>query len=139
MKLATTISLCLIAFLVLGSALNADLVRKPFPVNTGFDAVEFPVILILVLFAAGSWLLFLLITSVSQGVLLQKIQELSVALDEKDRELFRVKATFFDETLEPLNGVPSCLDRRQRNSESRLAGLGGGSALPSASRGRQTG
>src|SRR5262245_28785436 len=98
MNLVTAVAISLMLLLGVGTILNADLVATPFPVATGFDTVTAPAILILVIFAAGSWFLFLLLTSVSQDILLRRIERLSGALAEKDRELLHVKATLFDES-----------------------------------------
>ncbi len=122
MKVTTALALTGIALLGFGAALNADLVATRLPVATGHGTVSAPVILILILFAAGSWFLFLLITSVSQGALVQKIERLSTALVEKDREVLQLKATFFDESAETLQNVALRLDRRLRDLEPMLAG-----------------
>lgn len=122
MNLATAIALCLFAILGIGTTLNADLVATRFPVATGFGQVDAPVILILVLLAAGSWFLFLVATAVSQRFLLQRIERLGAALADKERELLRVKATFFDESVDTLQNVAVRLDRRVREMEPLLAG-----------------
>ncbi len=124
MNLATMVALCCIILLGIGTTLNADLVATLFPVATGFGTVSAPVILILVLFTAGSWFLFLLVTSVSQDALLQKLGRLSATLAEKDREVLRLKAICFDfdESMETFQGVAARLDRRLRDLEPMLAG-----------------
>ena len=122
MKLATAVVLCVIALLGIGSAFNADLVLRRFPVVTGFGTISAPLILCLVLFAAGSWVLFFLATSVSHGILLRKLAILSVALDDKDRELLRTKAACFDESVETLRSLAGRLDQRLRELEPLLAG-----------------
>jgi hypothetical protein len=109
-------------WVVVISLLNAELVLRRFPLVTGFGTVNAPLILCLVLFAGGSWILFLLVTSVSQGILLGKLEGLSVALDEKDRELVRVKAAFLDEAVQTLRNVAGRLDHRLRDLEPLLAG-----------------
>lgn len=121
MKFATAAAVFVIALLAIGSLLNADLVLRRFPLDTGFGTVNAPLILGLVLFAGGSWILFLLVTSVSQGILLRKLECLSVASDEKDRELMRVKAAFFDEAVQTLRNVAGRLDHRLRELEPVLA------------------
>ncbi|HEY7675782.1 MAG TPA: hypothetical protein VIG69_01830 [Candidatus Methylomirabilis sp.] len=125
MNLATAVALLCIILLGLGTSLNPDLVATRFPVATGYGTVEAPVILILVLFAAGSWFLFLLATSVAQGILLRKIERLSAAVAEKDREVLRLKAGFFDESAETLQHIAVRLDRRLRELEPLLAGRRG--------------
>jgi hypothetical protein len=130
MNLATAVALVCIIFLGLGTTLNPDLVATRFPVATGYGTAHAPVILILVLFAAGSWFLFLLITSVSQGILLRKIEQLSAALADKEREVLRVKAGFFDESVETLQAVAGRLDRRLRELEPVLAGRRGEPVAP---------
>ncbi len=122
MKVATAVVLFVLTLVGVGSALNADLVLRRFPVVTGFGTVNAPLILFLVLFGAGSWVLFLLATSVSQGLLLRKLQGLTVALDDKDRELMRTKAAFFDESVETLRSAAGRLDQRLRELEPLLAG-----------------
>ncbi len=121
MNLATVVALCIFALLGIGTALNPDLVATRFPVATGFGTVSPPVILMLVLIAAGSWFLFLLITSVSQGFLLQKIERLTAAIAEKERELLKLKATYFDESMETLQSAAVRLDRRLRDLDPLLA------------------
>ena len=76
--------------------------------------------------------MFLLVTWVSQGILLGKLEGLSVALDEKDRELMRVKAAFFDDAVQALRNVAGRLDHRLRDLEPLLAGRRGES-VPYAS------
>jgi hypothetical protein len=125
MNLATAVALCCILLLGLGTSFNADLVATRFPVATAYGTVDAPVILILVLFAAGSWFLFLLVTSVSQGFLLRKIERLSAALAAKDREVLRLKASLFDESAETLQDITVRLDRRLRELEPLLAGRRG--------------
>jgi hypothetical protein len=125
MKLATAIVVSVITLLGLGSALNGELVFRRFPVVTGFTTVSLPVILCLVLFAAGSWLLFLLATAMSQGLLLRKVEDLSAGLDEKDRQLMRSKAAYFDESVQTLRNVAGRLDQRLRELEPLLAGRKG--------------
>lgn len=125
MNLATAIALLCITVLGIGATLNPDLVSTRFPVATGYGTVSAPVILILVLFAAGSWFLFLLVTSVSQGILVRKIERLSAGLADKERELLKLKATFFDESAETLQSVAVRLDRRLRDVEPLLAGRRG--------------
>ena len=122
MNVATAVALLCIIVLGIGTTLNADLVSTRFPVATGYATVNAPVILILVLFAAGSWFLFLLVTSVTQGTLLRKIERLSAALADKEHELLRLKATFFDESSETLQSVAVRLDRRLRDLEPLMAG-----------------
>ncbi len=122
MKVATAAVLFVLALVGAGSALNAELVLRRFPVVTGFGTVNAPLILLLVLFGAGSWVLFLVAASVSQGILLGKVSSLSVALDEKDRELMRMKAAFFDESVQTLRNVAGRLDMRLRELEPLLAG-----------------
>ncbi len=122
MNLATAVALVCLILLGIGTTLNPDLVSTRFTVATGYGTVDAPVILILVLFAAGSWFLFLLVTSVSQGILLRKIERLSTAVAEKDREVLRLKASFFDESAETLQNVTVRLDRRLRELEPLLAG-----------------
>jgi len=121
MNLATAIALCLFAVLGIGISLNADLVSTRFSVATGFGTVNAPVILLLVLLAAGSWFLFLVATAVSQQFLLLRIERLGAALADKERELLRVKATFFDESVDTLQNVAVRLDRRVRELEPVLA------------------
>jgi len=121
MKAATVVVLSVIAVLGVGSALNADLVLRRFPLETGFRMVSVPAILCLVLFAAGSWVLFLLATSVSHAMLLRKLENLSVALDDKDRELMRAKAACFDESVETLRNVAGRLNQRLGELEPLLA------------------
>ncbi len=121
MKVATAVVLFVLTLAGVGSGLNADLVMRRFPVVTGFGTVNVPLILCLVLFAAGSWVLFLFATSVSQGLLLRKLQGLTVALDDKDRELMRTKAAFFDESVETLRSAAGRLDQRLRELEPLLA------------------
>ncbi len=130
MNLVTAVALLLIALLGIGTTFNADLVATRFPVATGYGTVNAPVILILVLFAAGSWFLFLPLTSVSQEVLLRKIERLSAALDDKERELLKVKATCFDESVEILHNAAVRLDRRLRDLEPLLAGRKGEPVAP---------
>ncbi len=125
MNLATAVALACIILLGIGTTLNPDLVSTRFPVATGYGTVDAPVILILVLFAAGSWFLFLLVTSVSQGILLRKIERLSAALANKDRELLHLKASFFDESAETMQDVAVRLDHRLRELEPLLAGRRG--------------
>ncbi len=125
MKLAAALVFSVTALLGVGSVFNADLVLRRFPVVTGFGTVSAPLILCLVLFAAGSWVLFLLATSVSHGILLRKLENLSVALDDKDRELMRTKAAFFDESVETLRNVAGRLDQRLRELEPLLPGRRG--------------
>ncbi len=132
MKSATAAVVFVIALLAIGSLLNADLVLRRFPLVTGFGTVNAPLVLCLVLFAGGSWFLFLLVTSVSQGILLGKLEGLSVALDDKDRELMRVKAAFFDEAVQTLRNVAGRLDHRLRDLEPLPAGRRGES-VPYAS------
>jgi hypothetical protein len=121
MKLATAIALLFIALLGVGAVLNRDLVLRRFPVDAGFAAVSVPVILCLVLFAAGSWILFLVAASTSQGYLLRKVEDLSIDLDEKEGELLRVKAASFDETVETLRNITMRLDQRLHELEVMLA------------------
>jgi hypothetical protein len=116
-NLATVVALCVFAFLGIGTALNPDLVSTRFSLATGFGMVEAPVILLLVLFTAGSWFLFLVINSVSQDPLLRKIERLSGSVAEKERELLKMKASFFDESVETLQGAALRLDRRLRELE----------------------
>ncbi len=78
-------------------------------------------ILCLVLFAAGSWILFLVAASTSQGYLLRKVEDLSIDLDEKEGELLRVKAASFDETVETLRNITMRLDQRLHELEVMLA------------------
>ena len=125
MKLATAIALVFIALLGIGAVLNTGLVVRRFGVDTGFTTVSVPLILCLVLFAAGSWILFLVATSTSQGYLLRKVEDLSIALDEKERELLEVKAASFDETVETLRNVTVRLDQRLRELETILAAHAG--------------
>jgi hypothetical protein len=125
MNLVTSVALFSILLLGLGTSLNADLVAARFPVATAYGTVDAPVILILVLFAAGSWFLFLFATSVAQGILLRKIERLSAALAEKDREVLRLKAGFLDEPAETLQHIAVRLDRRLRELEPLLAGRRG--------------
>lgn len=125
MKAATAVVLSVIAVLGIGSALNTDLVLRRFPVETGFRTVSAPAILCLVLFAAGSWVLFLLATSVSHAMLLRKLEHLPVALDDKDRELMRAKATCFDESVETLRNVAGRLNQRLGELEPLLGGRRG--------------
>jgi len=125
MNLVTSVALCFIILLGLGTSLNADLVAARFPVATPYGTVEAPVILILVLFAAGSWFLFLFATSVAQGILLRKIERLSAALAEKDREVLRLKAGFFVESAENLQHLAVRLERRLRELEPLPAGRRG--------------
>ncbi len=125
MNIVTAVALFLIVLLGIGTTLNADLLATLFPVATGFGTVKVPAILILVIFAAGSWFLFLLLTSLVQDMLLRKIERLSIALAEKDRELLRVKATAFDESVETLQSVAVRLDRRLRDLEPMLPGRRG--------------
>ena len=125
MNLATAVALLCITLLGIGATLNPDLVSTRFAVTTGYGTVSAPVILILVLFAAGSWFLFLLVTSVSQGILVRKIERLSAALADKERELLKLKATFFDESAETLQSVAVRLDRRLRDLDPLLAGRRG--------------
>lgn len=125
MKLATAIALVFIAFLGIGAVLNTGLVVRRFAVDTGFTTVSVPLILCLILFAAGSWILFLVATSTSQGYLLRKVEDLSIALDEKERELLEVKAASFDETVETLRNVTVRLDQRLRELETILAAHAG--------------
>jgi hypothetical protein len=132
MNLATAVALVCIIVLGLGTTLNPDLVATRFPVATAYGTVDAPVILILVLFAAGSWFLFLLVTSVSQGILLRKIEQLSAALAAKDREVLRLKAGFFDESAETLHDITAGLDRRLRELEPLLAGRRGEPAAHTA-------
>ncbi len=128
MNLVTALAICLMVLLGIGTVLNAELAATAFPVATGFATVNAPVILVLVIFAAGSWFLFLLLSSVSQDILLRRIERLSGALAEKDRELLRVKATAFDESMETLQNVAARLDRRLRDLEPLLAGRRGEAA-----------
>ena len=121
MNLATVIALCLFALLGIGVTLNADLVATRFPLATGYGSVEAPVILILVLLTAGSWFLFLVATAVSQQLLLQRIERLSAALADKEREMLRAKATFFDQSVNTLQSIAARLDRRVRELEPVLA------------------
>ncbi|HXZ43460.1 MAG TPA: hypothetical protein VEH53_01435 [archaeon] len=121
MKLATAIALLLISLLGVGAVLNTDLVLRRFPVDAGFAAVSVPVILCLVLFAAGSWILFLVAASTSQGYLLRKVEDLSIDLDEKERELLGVKAASFEETVETLRNITMRLDQRLHELEVMLA------------------
>lgn len=121
MKSATAAVVFIIALLAMGSLLNADLLLRRFPLITGFGTVHAPLILCLVLFAGGSWMLFLLVISVSQGILLGKLKGLSVALDEMDRELMRVKAAIFDGAVQTLRDVAGRLDHRLRELEPVLA------------------
>ena len=121
MNLATVVALCVFAVLGLGTALNPDLVSTRFSLATGFGMVEAPVILLLVLFTAGSWFLFLVITSVSQDLLLRKIERLSGSVAEKERELLKMKASFFDESVETLQSAALRLDRRLRELEPLLS------------------
>ena len=139
MWLATAVVLSVITLLGIGSVLNADLVLRRFPTVTGFGTVGAPLILCLVLFAAGSWVLFLLATSVSQWLLLRRLESLSVALDEKDRELMRVKAAFFDEAVQTLRNVAGRLDQRLRDLEPPLAGRRGESVPYAGSLERRVG
>jgi hypothetical protein len=135
MNLVTALAICLMLLMGLGTILNADLVATTFPVATGFGTLTAPAILILVIFAAGSWFLFLLLTSVSQDILLRRIERLSGALAEKERELLHLKATLFDESMETLQSVAVRLDRRLRDLEPLLAGRKGDhTATPAASR-----
>jgi hypothetical protein len=121
MKLATAIALVLIALLGIGAFFNSDLVLRRFPVGIGYRTVSVPVILCLVLFAAGSWVLFLVAASTSQGYLLRKVEDLSVTLDERERELLQVKAASFEEAAETLRNVTVRLDQRLRDLEKMLA------------------
>ncbi len=125
MKLATAIALVFIALLGIGAALNAGLVWRHFAVDAGFGTVSIPVILCLVLFAAGSWILFLVAASTSQGYLLRKVEGLSIALDEKEREILEVKAASFDEAVGSLRNVTMRLDQRLRELETVLAAHAG--------------
>ncbi len=121
MKLATAIALLFIALLGVGAVLNTDLVLRRFPVDAGFAGASVPVILCLVLFAAGSWILFLVAASTSQGYLLRKVEDLSIDLDEKERELLRLKAASFDETVETLRNITMRLDQRLHELDVMLA------------------
>ncbi len=125
MKLATAIALVFIALLGVGAVFNADLVWRRFAVDAGFRTVSVPVVLCLVLFAAGSWILFLVAASTSQGYLLRKVEDLSIALDEKERDLLEVKAASFDETVETLRNVTLRLDQRARELETMVASRAG--------------
>jgi hypothetical protein len=55
-------------------------------------------------------------------MLLRKIERLSIALAEKDREVLRLKANASDESIEILQGIAARLDRRLRDLEPGLAG-----------------
>ena len=121
MKLATAIAIVIIALLGFGAYLNSGLVMRRFPVDIGVQTVSVPVILGLVLFAVGSWILFLVSASTSQAYLLRKVEELSIELDERERELHQVKAASFDETIETLRNVTVRLDQRLREIEGMLA------------------
>ncbi len=125
MNLATAVALFCITLLGIGTSLNPDLVSTRFALATGYGTMNAPVILILVLFAAGSWFLFLLVTSVSQGILLRKIERLSAALDDKECELLKVKANSFDDSVETLHNAAVRLDRRLRELEPVLGGRKG--------------
>ncbi len=129
MNLATAVVFLCVTLLGVGATLNADLVSARFPLAIGYSTVSAPVILILVLFAAGSWFLLLLVTSVSQGSLLRQIEGLSAALADKGRELLKLKATFFDESAETLQNVAVRLDHRLRELEPLLAGRRGEPAV----------
>jgi hypothetical protein len=125
MRFVTVVVLCAITLLTIGSVLNAELVMLPVSTNTGFATVSVPLILYVVLFAAVSWVLFLAATVVSQGLLLRKVESLSVALQEKDREVQRIKAAFFDESVETLRTVAGRLEQRLRELEPLSAGSAG--------------
>jgi len=125
MKLATAIALVIVALLGIGVALNTDLVLRRFPLDAGFRTVSLPVILCLVLFAAGSWILFLVAASTSQGYLLRKVEDLSLSLDKKERELMEVKAASFDDAVETLRKVAVRLDQRLRDLDTILIARAG--------------
>ena len=120
MKFATGIGIILIALLGFGAYLNSGLVTRRFPVDIGFQTVSVPVILGLVLFAVGSWILFLVSASTSQGYLVRKVEELSIDLDDRERELHQVKAASFDEAVETLRNVTVRLDQRLGELETML-------------------
>jgi hypothetical protein len=121
MKTATAAAVFVMALLAAGFLLNADLLLRRFPLNTGFGTVSAPLILCLVLFAGGSWMLFLLVTSVRHGILVRNLEGLSVASDEKDRELMRVKAACLDEAVQSLRHAAGRLDHRLWELEPVLA------------------
>jgi hypothetical protein len=52
---------------------------------------------------------------------LGKLEGLSVALDEKDGEMMRVQAAFFNEAVQTLRNVAGRLDHRLRDLEPLLA------------------
>ncbi len=111
---ATGVSFCLFAFLGIATTLNLDLLSMRFPLATGYGTVNAPVILILVLLAAASWVLLAILAQVSRWTLLQRIKNLSVVLDKKNRELLQMKATLLGESAKTLHGAAGRLDRRLR-------------------------
>ena len=114
---------CVTLFVLgIGTTLNADLVSTRYEIATGFGTVTAPVILILVLFTAGSWFLFFLVTSFSQGFLLRKVEHVSTAFAAKDRELQTMKAALFEESAETLRRIAVRLNPRLYEPGPLLAG-----------------
>ncbi len=111
---ATGVAFCLFAFLGIATMLNLDLLSVRFPVATGYGTVNAPVILILVLVAAGSWVLFAILAQVSRRTLVQRIESLSTVLDKKHRELLQMKATLLGEFTRTLHDAAGRLDWRMR-------------------------
>lgn len=130
MNVPTVVALAFIIILGIGITLNPDLVLTPFPVATGLGAAHVPVILILTLFVAASWVLFLLVASIDQRLLLRRIERLSATLAGKEREVLRAKAASLGGSVEALQGVARRLDAHLRGLEATSGARGREGRLP---------
>ena len=125
MSLPMVLAAGVVLFLGVGSALNPDLVLTRFGLATGYGTVQVPVILVLVLFAAGSWIVFVVLWEVSQRVLLHRLERQAAALGQKDRDLLRMRAARSDGSMEAFQNTVQLLDRRVRELDALLSGLRG--------------
>lgn len=98
--------------------LNADLLYQPSMLNLGFERVVVPSFTVLVVFAAASWILLLILGVLTDWQWERRITRVTKTLALRDREILQLKASAFDQLQDilrarmPAPEQPAVIDRR---------------------------